>query len=343
MRKINTDSWEEYAIEDLFDVITKTAKQSKYDKYKQPEGDYIIPALSSQAINNSHGFYVRKEDHNVIDRLCLSVTSNGNAGKLFVQTKPFAIAQDAYAIYLKDDKNSLHIYKYLAVVIEEVLINRYGFDEKATWRKVKNERIPLPTKNNQPDWEYMENYITEKQEEAKERLQQLQSIPEKRNELDISGWEEYELNGILPQIKRGTRIKKNNRTEGSIPLITAGNINQGIAGYIEKNEELFTKNSITVDMFGNAFFRDYIFFADDNIIVFKNDNLNTKQLLFINVALQYLTQIFDYRNQFRIASIDNLKIKLPTKNNQPDWEYMENYITQKQAEVQEKLRGLRDE
>lgn len=173
MRKINTDSWEEYAIEDLFDVITKTAKQSKYDKYKQPEGDYIIPALSSQAINNSHGFYVRKEDHNVIDRLCLSVTSNGNAGKLFVQTKPFAIAQDAYAIYLKDDKNSLHIYKYLAVVIEEVLINRYGFDEKATWRKVKNERIPLPTKNNQPDWEYMENYITQKQAEVQEKLRGL--------------------------------------------------------------------------------------------------------------------------------------------------------------------------
>lgn len=119
MKDIKTDTWEKYKMEDLFDVITKTAKQKGYIKYKQPEGEYIIPALSSQAINNSHGFYVREKDHNIINQICLSITSNGNAGKVFVQTKPFAISQDAYAIYLKNRQGNLNIYKYLTAIIEK--------------------------------------------------------------------------------------------------------------------------------------------------------------------------------------------------------------------------------
>lgn len=334
MKKINTDSWREYVLGDFF-TIDLGGDIKKNDI--ETQGKY--PIISAQAVNNGICGYIDKEIINHLYENKLTIGMRGSYRCYYHQYK--FIAGNNVAIFSEKIPLTTNQKIFISMIINK--LNYNGYDTYPTKSKLPEEILTLPTKNNQPDWEYMETYITQKQEEAKEKLQQLQSISEKRHEIDISSWEEYELKDILPQIKRGTRIKKNNRTEGNIPLITAGNINQGIAGYIEKNEELFTKNSITVDMFGNAFFRDYNFFADDNIIIFKNDVLNTKQLLFINIALQYLTQIFDYRNQFRIASIDNLKIKLPTKNNQPDWEYMENYITCKQAEVQEKLRGLRDE
>lgn len=180
--EINIDDWKEFEVGKLFEVTTKTARGSNYKKSKEPEDDYVIPALSSKATDNSFGFYVRKKDHNLIDKLCLSVTSNGDAGKVFVQNKPFAIIQDAYALKVKDYEVSLFGYFFLATILEERLINKYGFNEKATWNKVKKEIIPLPAIYNQekeeyePDWKYMEDFIKELKEENKRKLSSLRTL-----------------------------------------------------------------------------------------------------------------------------------------------------------------------
>lgn len=180
--KLNTEEWKEFEVGKLFKVTTKTAKNNDYKKSKEPEDNYVIPALSSKATDNSFGFYVRKEDHNLIDEVCLSVTSNGDAGKVFVQNKPFAIIQDAYALKVKDYEVGLFGYFFLATILEERLINKYGFNEKATWNKVKKEIVPLPAKFNQekneyePDWEYMEEFIKELKEENEAKLAALNTL-----------------------------------------------------------------------------------------------------------------------------------------------------------------------
>lgn len=163
--EINIEDWRDFEVGKLFKATTKTAKNNNYKKSKEPEGDYIIPALSSKASDNSFGFYVKEEDHNLINELCLSVTSNGNAGKVFVQNKPFAITQDAYALKLKDYDADLFVYFFLAAMLEEKLINKYGFNEKATWNKVKKEKISLPATYNynkkeyEPDFKCMKEFI----------------------------------------------------------------------------------------------------------------------------------------------------------------------------------------
>ena len=166
--KLNTDKWKEFRIGDLFNSIRKTALINGFTKQEFANSEYTTPALSSVTTNNSLGFYVKEGEHNVINDICLSVTANGiNTGTLFLQTKPFAIAQDAYVIYLKDNFNVLdneQIYLFLATSVEKSLLQKYDYANKATWNKVKNEFILLPTKNNEPDWYFMEEYIKEIEE-----------------------------------------------------------------------------------------------------------------------------------------------------------------------------------
>ena len=90
-------------------------------------------------------------------------------------------------------------------------------------------------------------------------------------------------------------------------------------------------------MFGNAFARDYDFYADDNILVFKSSKYSFKSLLFIASALTYLQTQYDYTNQFRQQSVPKTTVKLPLKQGTNlvdytqediDWDYMESFMSQ---------------
>lgn len=240
---------------------------------------------------------------------------------------------------------------YIKTILQKTFKERYNYSDALTGERLKKETILLPTKNNQPDWEYMENYITEKQEEAKERLQQLQSIPEKRHEIDIRNWEEYAIEDLfeIEQSKGDIQFKK--CEIGTVPLVSSGNYeNNGIVGYIKEGcgkAEIFSKCVITIDMFGYANYQEKDFYAVSHgrvTILKSKEKIQDGAFKFITVCLtRKFSKMCSYENMCSVTLLRQSTILLPTKNNQPDWEYMENYITQKQAEVQEKLRGLRDE
>ena len=103
-------------------------------------------------------------------------------------------------------------------------------------------------------------------------------------------FKEYKLSDFF-HIRHGKRLKKEHRREGTIPLITAGETNNGIAGYIKNDEMPIYKDSITVDMFGNVFYQDGYCTGDDNIYFYTNDQLNYRIKLYITSALSYLKQL----------------------------------------------------
>jgi len=103
-------------------------------------------------------------------------------------------------------------------------------------------------------------------------------------------------------------------------------------------------------MFANTFFRNYAYSADDNILVFLDKiGIPEKAKLFI-VALinKILDKKYDYGKQYRMESFNKTKIQLPIKNNQIDFEFMENFITKLESERISKLEayleasGLKD-
>lgn len=158
----------------------------------------------------------------------------------------------------------------------------------------------------------------------------------KMSKINTNKWHNYKMSEIGFKNYHGKRLTKKDRKPGLIPFLTAGYENQGIAEYIDNDLERYD-DSITVDMFGNAFYHDYTCSGDDNIYFFINDNLGKYEKLFIVSSINSINrQKYAFKNQFRQNDADELSVKLPSlQNGKPDWdniiEYMkreENYINQ---------------
>lgn len=135
------------------------------------------------------------------------------------------------------------------------------------------------------------------------------------------------LNDIF-NITRGVRLTKANQQPGNIPLVTAGNINDGIKGKINNGLSALYSHVITIDMFGFVKFRPYQFYCDDNIIVLSpKDDYEDTELIYYSLVLAKQTEgKYDYGRQCRLKNIDFLEI--PSRSEIPAWIYemeMPNY------------------
>ena len=97
----------------------------------------------------------------------------------------------------------------------------------------------------------------------------LKSNKSDNTQIDTSNWKYFKLDKELFDIKRGVRLTKENRNDGTMPLVTAGFHNEGVSEYIDNEEMVVYKDSYTIDMFGYCFYRNYEFNCDDNIIVLE--------------------------------------------------------------------------
>lgn len=153
------------------------------------------------------------------------------------------------------------------------------------------------------------------------------------NKLDILEWNDFII-GELFDIKRPSSRTIKQYSEGSVPFVSSGNFNNGIDKFVNplKNDNLDKGNCITISpVDGSCFYQPTDFLGrgggGSSIILLYNNNLNKKNGLFISAIIRKtLSKFYQYNNMGNSTSIKQEKIKLPTKNNNPDWEYMEQFI-----------------
>ena len=207
--------------------------------------------------------------------------------------------------------------------------------------------MELPSKNNSLDITFIEDFIYRLEslhiaELEAERVAELSAY------LTVSGLDNYELseeelrvlrdydNGdiqlkefkfsnIFNKIVQGRRLKKDDQLPGKIPFVMSGVTNNGIVGYISNPVASFRKNAITVDIFGNSFYRNYNFGAGDDTGVYWNDKVEYSKLtmLYFTAAIQRaLLGKFSYGKKLRSSQSYNFMMKLPFKNDKPDFDTM---------------------
>ena len=84
-------------------------------------------------------------------------------------------------------------------------------------------------------------------------------------------WREFCLSELGFKNYHGKRLVKNQRKKGRIPLLTAGETNNGVSDFISNDMKIF-QEVISVDMFGNSFYHNCYCCGDDNIYFFENSN-----------------------------------------------------------------------
>lgn len=149
-------------------------------------------------------------------------------------------------------------------------------------------------------------------------------------------WKDFLLSDLFPNITRGTRLTQYEREPGKTPLVTAGYQNEGVADFISNSEQERFRNTITIDMFCNVFYRDYTFCCDDNILVINNFNFSQNVGLFLSVIIGLDKYRFAYGRQYRKKDYQKHVIKLPVdENGNPDWNYMDGFISDIQSRERE--------
>lgn len=131
-------------------------------------------------------------------------------------------------------------------------------------------------------------------------------------------------------------MKKDDQIEGTIPFVMSGTTNTGVVNYISNPVTSFPKNAITIDIFGNTFYRDYAFGAGDDTGVYWNDETiySSNAMLFFAVAMQKsMIGRFSYGKKLRSSQSENFTMYLPvTTDNKIDFDFMESFIAELEAE-----------
>lgn len=106
--------------------------------------------------------------------------------------------------------------------------------------------------------------------------------------------------------------------------------NTGVVNSVSNQVVVFPQNSITVDIFGNAFYRDYSFGAGDDVGVYWNESraYSRETNLCITVSInKALRGMYSYGHKLRSSQSHNIAVLLPTENGEPDYDFMDGFIT----------------
>ena len=144
-------------------VKVKSLKYKTSELPSEPFNEFILPALTAGIQNQGLNNYVPKNNDATILKKVISISANGaNTGATFYQSKEFTVLQDAYAIKWIFTDNTLtdNQYLYLTGSISKTIFGNYEWTNKAGWEKIKSDKISLPIKNGEIDFEFMESFIS---------------------------------------------------------------------------------------------------------------------------------------------------------------------------------------
>ena len=332
--------WGEYKIIDIFDVKNTQCILSR-DVSPKVNG---TPYLCAGSENNAVSTYI-DYDTKYLDRgNCIFI-----GGKTLVVTyqKNDFYSNDSHnlALYLKSTTNATRAtYLFLASCVYQGLKHKYTWGDSISYKKIQADKIKLPTKNGEIDFDFMERFVAELEAQRVAELEAyLSATGLKDHELTVAEqkaledfekqnitWKAVTYKSVFDHIKQGRRLKKEDQLPGTIPFVMAGTTNTGVVGYISNPVASFPKNSITIDIFGNAFYRNYSFGAGDDTGVYWNTKMqySGKQMLFFASSMEKsIAGKFSYGKKLRSSQSWDIKMYVPFINGNIDLDFMDTLIS----------------
>lgn len=348
--------YKDFYMSQIFD-FSETKAKINANTISNFNGEY--PYVTRSEKNNGIQGYITYPKKYLNDANTISLGMD--TATFFYQKDPYFTGDKIKILSLINKEVNLKtVHPYLLTSIKKAFssfgwgTNSYDSDT------LKSVIIKLPVKSDndlEPDWKYMEDYVKNitpnyldviknqgkiqinKIQNKQSGIAKLLNITEcelSREEINLvnqfphKNWKEIPVKKIFDVIERGKRLIEAQRLSGTLPFVTAGVNNQGISSYISNPEvKVFPANSLTIDMFGKVFYRDFNYGADDHVAVLaKADNsLSKETLLFIAPIIEKAIRgQFDYSQNFYASDVYDIVIKLPHLDDKiPDYRYMEDF------------------
>ncbi|MCX0407615.1 restriction endonuclease subunit S [Clostridium perfringens] len=354
--------WEKCCIESVFDLTsTKCIFHAKQLEIFNDEVEESFPYVVRSERNNGVKGYIKKERKYLNPANTISFAQDTFV--TFWQEKPYFTGNKIKVLIPREKNINRKIGLFFTSSINKILSDM-SWGIGSSEEEIKKYVITLPFLNDEICFTYMEKYIEELEYLHIEELEALHT-KELEAYLGVTGLSDYQLtkddNDIINRFKnlfnegmaefdteeslssftvrelfgeefifRGKRIKSSDRKIGNIPFVTAGTCEMGISSYICREQiNVFSRDSLTIDMFGNVFFRGYEYGADDHVTVLENNKNKFSRyvLQFIQPLIEkFIEGKFAYSRNFYPKDSYDIKIKLPINNGKLDSEFMEKFI-----------------
>lgn len=164
LENLNSCIWKKFLLKDLFEKLNLKFKRKNFDKRydvsQEPTEEFSLPLVNAKDGNNGIMFYGREEDWEFAE-MTIDIVSNGAVatGNVYLQPQKTGVMWDAYLIKPKFTP-SVELLNFFATIIYKTIKPKYAYEFKATWNRVSEEKIYLPTKDGEIDYEFMEKFIT---------------------------------------------------------------------------------------------------------------------------------------------------------------------------------------
>ncbi len=353
--------FKEFKVKDIFPPV----KVKKYAR--QPTSVGTVPFVSCQTTNNGIALYC---DETPEIEHCITVSTCGNCFDCFWHNYPIIPSNNVEVLHKDGITNDEKIALYICGVLAPNTA-LYSYTNAPKNGKVFNTQIFLPViENFDPDheytvddidWQYMRDYIAELERDYVADLERARAT-----ELDLylkaANLSNYELTeddksvlALSAELEDNVRFGKFKLEAlftaqiGDVDLqqkdvnnkgyffINSGVENQGIKGKTDRPAKVFKAGTITIDLWGNAYYRDfdYVMATHNHAFSLSGEVIKNKRVgHYIIGKLSKLPLLFSYTNVASWNKLKVLTISLPIKSDAPDnytiddidFDYMERYI-----------------
>lgn len=326
MLSLNNKQWKIFNLSDIFSIC---ATASGIDKNKLNYRSGNIPYVTRTDKNNGiQDFICEQSNYNTDKGNCITVGLDTQTA--FYQSEAFYTGQNIQI--LRNDKLNAYNAKFLLPLIKKMLSIFSWGGNGATLTRLKRSKILLPVNDEgEPDYEFMEQYIRECEQQLIQQYLHYINIPDKvsTKPLNDKQWKEFFITDVL-KINSGRDIYENERISGNIPYIGASANNNGITHFISNENKTLESNCISVNRNGSVGYAFYHQYA----ALYSNDCRKLRPLfnnryisLFIANQITAQREKYNYGYKMGTGRLKKQKILLPIDDNgEPDYEYMEAFI-----------------
>lgn len=179
---LDVSEWREFIIGELFEKLQLDVKKEDFNKTfdvsEERTDEFNLPLVNAKHGNNGIMYYGRESDFETAE-MTIDIVQNGAiaTGDVYAQPQKTGVLWDAYLVKPKAKIGSAFTLMFLATVLEKAIKDKFSYDDKCVWDKVKLLAVTLPcTSDNEPDWAYMDEYMRKVVSNTQAVLSAIQAI-----------------------------------------------------------------------------------------------------------------------------------------------------------------------
>lgn len=162
--------------------------------------------------------------------------------------------------------------------------------------------------------------------------------------IDTSKWKPFAIGSIFDVVK-GTRLTKANMVPGTTRFIGSSAMNNGCTAMVGNTENVHPANTLTVcynGSVGETFYQDEPFLASDDVnVLYPKFDMSRNIALFIIPLIKAISKKYNYIDKWKREVMISNKISLPVDSNgEPDWAYMDSYMSEVMRGTESDLEAL---